>query len=270
MNFQLTTDTSGLDRASVVLAQAMGQIDWITARAMTAAGKTTRDAIARSTLPKVKGGPTRWTERGLVSSMARPRALQVQMGFRFGTGRFDDEFQTPGAGVTPQGRYMTTNVRGGFRPKKSTESLLTKANVIDKPQRLIPVDEIDKRGNMPGGRYRAISKELIATGQSRRITPSMTTRERRSILRTRSRYFLIRMQGHKILSSRQPGGRPSIIAERIGKDKRGFVAKLMIEDRPNYKRRFYVEEVAHRVFMKEFKNEFEKGLFNELARRLNR
>ena len=270
MNFQLTTDTSGVDRASVVLAQAMGQIDWITARAMTAAGKTAREAVGRETFPRIKGGPTAWTKKGLVSSLARPQSLQLQVGFRFGLGRFEDQFQTPGPGNTPQGRYMTTNVRGGIRPQKSTESLLTKARVINKPQRLIPVDEQDERGNMSGGRYRAISNELVRTNQGQRITPSMTTRQRRSILRTRSRYFLIRMDGSKILSSRQPGGRPSIIAERIGKEKRGFVAKLMIEDRPNYKRRFYVDQVAHRVFMKEFKNEFEKGLFNELARRLNR
>ena len=85
-----TVDTRELNRMSVAVARMIGQYEWIAARSMTEAAKITRTALQREILPKIQGGPTAWTRRGLIVRYASRNNLQAMVGFQYGDGNFND------------------------------------------------------------------------------------------------------------------------------------------------------------------------------------
>ena len=263
----LSVEHAGVDAAAETMARLMGQLDWVTATAMSRAGRASKRRIAAEIFPLLEGGPTGWTQRGLITTPATPQTLEVQAGFRLGQGRFTDDVTTPGAGGTPAGRYLTTNVRGGTRRMKSSEAQLYRKGLIDADQRLIPVDGTDARGNLSGAKWKQIKNEVIKNTGGQRITPSMTRKQRRNVQKSRSPFFVLRMNGGKILNRYSAGGEPVMIAKRTGKDARGFMGAMLITDRPSYKRRFNVENGAYDEFTKVFKKEFEDGVIKEMKRR---
>jgi len=294
----LTVDTSGISRMSQGLARMMGQHEWITARAMTAAAKASREAIRREILPRVKGNATPWTQRGLIVKYASRNDLTAMVGFQYGEGKWtDSEFSRKGQGI-PAGRYMGINARGGDRRPKATELALRRAGAIRSDQFITPNVtgrgvRIDARGNVSGGTYQQVLSRLRALPQgSSQNAPSgrgADSRGRSAKGRAATAYFVLRRMGSNP-SRWQLGADPSAIVTRTGRGpkggtgkgsgqrgrpqtvgyRRGFKVAFNITDQPNYERRFPIEPVAMREFRRVFPLEWEAGLQRELERRAGR
>lgn len=257
---ELNVETSGLDHASRNMLAMIGQLNWVTARAMTEGAKAARDGIGREILPKVQGGPTTWTKRGLTVRFAKPNDLRAQAGFQYGEGRWeDDEFSAKGSG-TPAGRYMGLNARGGDRRPKSSELQLRRSGVIGRNQYLTPFSGssgINKHGNVPGPEYVRMMSQLkgfSAAGSSLNRTGS------------RSNYFVGYGDDSGSLS-RRAGAPARFIAKRTGPGKRGFKPVFNVVDQPNYERKFPIKSVAMREFTRVFQQEMRVGFLREMARR---
>ena len=257
-------DYSGINEISVMLANAIKKFDSITAEAMTTAAIKARDAIRREIHPLVQGGPTRWTERGLLVRYARKNDLRAQVGYQYGSGQWEDNEFTAKAGGIASGRYMGLNARGGDRRPKSSELQLRRSRLIGQDKYLTPVSGagIDSRGNVAGWKYQQMISRLsgfTAAGSSQ------NTSSRRK--RRQTDYFIMRRDGAGYAPPKELGAEPVFIAKRIGRKGRGFKPAFFIVDQPNYERRFPIKSVAMREYARVFPQEFERGLNRELSRR---
>lgn len=262
----LIIDTKQLDAMSRALANLTGQFDWIAARAMTNSAKAARAAVAQQILPKIKGGPTSWTRRGLIASFAKPTNLRSGVGFQYGAGEMRDYGFTPKGMGVPAGRYMEVNSRGGDRRPKSTELALRRTGRIPGDRFLTPASSgvrLNSQGNLPGGQYQQLLSRLqsLPEGSSQN---AKTGAKRRPI-----DYFIMRRDGAGY-SRWQLGAEPVFIAKRVGKGGRGFVPAFFITDQPNYEARFPIKSVAMAEYNRVFAGEFKKALDAELAFRAKR
>ncbi len=265
-------DYSQIAGLSKSIAALMGQYEWISARAMTEGVKASKAGIARDIFPKIKGGPSRWTERGLITRFAKPGDLRAMAGFQYGDGRWEDsEFSRKGGGV-PAGRYMGLNAKGGDRRPKATELRLRRAGLIGGDQFITPNPKgvrVNAQGNVSGAEYTRVLTRLRAMqaeGSSQDAPTAAGSRGRSGAKRRQSDYFLMRYEGGRP-SRWQLGAEPAFIAKRAGRGGRGFVPAFWIHDQPNYERKFNIQSIAMREFNRVFPREFEKGVERELARR---
>jgi len=289
---QFTIDTAELNQAQVTLSRLMGQFEWITARAMTTAAKASRDAIRQDILPKVKGGATAWTKRGLIVEFARPDSLKSQAGFQYGEGKWTDSAFSRKAGGVPAGRYMGINAGGGDRRPKGFELQLRRAGAIGRGDFAVPRSNwsgVNKQGNVQGATYqRMLSRVRAFTAEGSSQNAASGAGSRRSATgRAASDYFMAR--GDEAGISRwQLGARPAFIAERAGKGpkggtgkgsgkrgrpqtvgyKRGFIPAIsIVNDAPNYERKFPIQSVAMREYRRVFPIAWQEGFAREASRR---
>jgi hypothetical protein len=285
----LTIDTSELNQLQVRLSRMMGQFEWITARAMTTAAKSSRDAIRREILPMVQGGATAWTRRGLIVEYAKPDALRIQAGFQYGEGKWTDGPFSRKAGGVPAGRYMGINARGGDRRPKGFEVRLRQAGQISRGDFVVPRSRwsgVNRQGNVTGGKYQQILSRVRALPTGIGNAPQGAGSRGRSG-RASLDYFVARGDDAGI-SRWQLGSKPLLIAERAGKGpkggtgkgsgkrgrprtvgyRRGFVpAMSIVNNAPNYERRFPIQSVAMREYRRVFPEAWRAGFIAEANRR---
>jgi hypothetical protein len=289
----LEPDLSEISQLQQNLARFMGQFEWITARAMTTAAKASRDAIRREILPMVDGGATRWTRQGLIVQFAKPDTLRAQAGFQYGEGRWEDGAFARKAGGVPAGRYMGLNAAGGDRRPKGFEIQLRRAGAIDRGDFVVPRSSwrgLDGAGNVKGGTYKQILSRLRANtteGSDQNATRGSGSRGRSGRRRAATDYFMARGDDAGI-SRWQISTNPLFIAERAGAGpkggtgkgsgkpgrpqtigyKRGFEpAFSVVDDAPNYERKFPIQSVAMREYQRVFPQAWRAGFEREAARR---
>ena len=284
MTVDFTIDTSQIGAADQMLAEAMGQFEWITARAMTTAAKAAKEKVRTDIMPLIQGGPTRWTQRGLISSFARPDNLTSQVGFNYGgfvEGRVSAFTETGQArfksGGVPSGRYMEINARGGDRNPKSHELALRRTGVIRNNQFITPGPgtKLDSHGNVSAGEYvRMLSRLRALPVGNAPIGP--VSRGRSAKGRSDIDYFILR----------EENGNPRAIAKRVGRSstrrsgrsgrptatgyKRGYTIAFNIVDQPNYERRFPIQSVALAEYQRVFGDAWSRGLSDAISHRARR
>ena len=278
----LKADTAQVSRLATTMAALIGQHEWICARAMTNGVKASREAIRREIFPLVEGGPTRWTERGLIARYARRDDLRAAVGFNYDqakqiTGvieKLSDSGRSgfKGGGV-PSGRYMEINVRGGDRNPKGFELEMRRSGAIRRGAFVVPnrnLKEIDKHGNLPAKFYTQIGSRirgLDRLGSGQNAPQGAGSRGRTARKRAVADYFILYV-GEDGRPTREPGATPLAIVRRTGFKNRGFEPVLwLVDDAPNYERKFPVQSVAWREFSRIFPIEYEKGLEDALRRR---
>jgi hypothetical protein len=269
----------------------MGQFEWITARAMTKAAYASREAIRREILPMVQGGATPWTKRGLIASFAKPTELRAMAGFQYGEGKWTDSAFSRKAGGVPAGRYMGINASGGDRRPKGFELQLRRAGQIGRGDFVVPRSRwgaLNAQGNVSGGKYQQILSRVRALPSGIGNAPQGAgSRGRSGRARASLDYFVARGDDSGI-SRWQLGSRPLMIAERAGKGpkggtgkgsgkrgrpqtvgyRRGFVpAMSIVNDAPNYERRFPIQSVAMREYRRVFPTAWRDGFIREANRR---
>lgn len=277
-----SVDTVQVDRMATNLAAMIGQHEWITARSMTRGVQVAREAIRREILPLVEGGPTRWTERGLIARYARRDDLRAAVGFNYDQAKQSkdviDKLTETGrssfkGGGVPSGRYMEVNAKGGDRNPKSFELELRRSGTIRRGAFVVPnknLKEIDKHGNLPGKFYTQIGSRIgglsrLGSGQNAPIGAGSRGRTARK--RAAADYFIL-YAGEDGRPSKQPGSKPFAIVRRTGFKGRGFEPVLwIVDDAPNYERKFPIKSVAWREFSRVFAAEYERGLDAALSRR---
>ena len=287
----LTIDTSELNQLQVSLSRMMGQFEWITARAMTTAAKASREAIRREILPMVQGGATPWTKRGLIVSYAKPGDLRAMAGFQYGEGKWTDSAFSRKAGGVPAGRYMGINASGGDRRAKGFEARLRQAGQIGRGDFVVPRSRwgaLNAQGNVANTKYNQIlSRVRAASGSLGNAPQGAGSRGRSGRSRASLDYFVARGDDAGI-SRWQLGTRPVLIAERAGSGpkggtgkgsgkrgrpqtvgyRRGFVPALsIVNDAPNYERRFPIRSVAMREYQRVFPEAWRAGFIAEVNRR---
>jgi hypothetical protein len=286
-----TVDTVQVSAMSKNLAALMGQYEWIAARAMTEGVKAAKAGIARDIFPKIKGGPTNWTRKGLIARYARKDDLRAMAGFQYGEGKWSDSDFTRKGGGTPAGRYMGVNASGGDRRPRAFEMRLRQSGLIGSGDFVVPRSRwgsVDNRGNVANTKYNQILSRLrSASGAIGNAPRGAGSRGRSGKARASLDYFMAR--GDELGISRwQLGTRSVMIAERTGNGpkggtgkgsgkrgrpqtvgyKRGFVpAFSVVNDAPNYERKFNIQSIAMREFSRVFPKEFEVALAKELKRR---
>lgn len=292
-NVSLSIDSAEISQLQQSLARFMGQFEWITARAMTTAAIASRNAIRSEILPKVQGGATAWTKRGLIVQYAKPDTLRSQVGFQYGEGRWEDGAFTRKAGGIPAGRYMGINASGGDRRPKGFEVQLRRAGAIGRGDFVVPVSTwrgVNPQGNVPGGTYKQILSRLRANtteGSTQNAPRGAGSRGRSGRKRATIDYFMAR--GDEAGISRwQINTNPLFIAERAGAGpkggtgkgsgkpgrpqtvgyKRGFApAFSVVDDAPNYERKFPIQSVAMREYQRVFPQAWRAGFAKEVNRR---
>ena len=268
-------DTAPVDGMSSFTARLLGQYEWITAKAMTRSASKAKQALREQILPRIKGGATPWTTKGLMSSMATPDNLVALVGWNYGDGKFTEQgFTQKGIGV-PSGRYMERLASGGDRQPKSSELALRRAGVIRRDQFITPASGGIKiqqpSGNVLGGHYKQVLSGVgVNYSGSGGATTRTATKQRASFF---TRYGEVgegamyiarrigdRPQGNTGKGSGNPG-RPRTVGYP-----RGFVPALFVMDVPNYERRFDIQGIALRAFRDAFPVEFNKELMTEVNR----
>ena len=295
-----SANTEELSRLSVAVAELMGQYDWIAARAMTRGVQAARQEIQQKIFPMIKGGPTRWTQRGLIAQYAKPADLRAAVGFNYdqaksSTGVLDKLTDSGQAsfkrGGVPSGRYMEVGADGGARSAKSTELELRRSQVLSRTGFVVPNEnliEIDEHGNLPGYLYTKIGSRIGALsrpGSTQNAPRGPGSRGRTAKKRKASDFFVMAARGGPskadlARATREAGGDARLakfllggqrknlfIARRVGADRRGYEPVLWIVDRVNYKPRFPVQDVAWKEFSRVFPITFERGVEDALMRR---
>lgn len=253
------------------------QMKRIVARAMTMGVKSAREEIKQKIFPLIKGGPTRWTQRGLIASYAKPNDLKAQVGFNYGEGNFYDTEDTPKGGGVPSGRYMGINARGGDRKAKSIERQLQTTGRLGKDMFLAPnsnAKEVDRHGNFPGPLWQKIGSRvggLWTPGSDQMALTPKGSRGRTAKKRRQDDFFIMRYtESGKPAGPRELFATPVFIARRVGARRgktRGYEVMMHIIQYPNYERKFPIKTVAFKEFERVFKIEFENGIQSSLAYR---
>ena len=288
-------DTSQVARVGKFLATIHGELEWSTARAMTNSAKDAKQALRQQVFPKIEGGPTGWTKRGLVASFASPSNLVTYVGFNYGEKLDTGAGFNPQSNGTPSGRYMELQSRGGDRGPKSTEIKLRKAGLIRQDQFIVPPSKdgglkLDRYGNLKGSQYVQILSRLRAfsdAGYTANATRGADTgsRGRSGTKRKERDFFMLRSDGAGP-SRWQLGAEPIAVAVRTGPGPKGGTGKgsnkrgrpqtvgyrrkwkraLSITDQPNYEKRYDIKGIA----LKEYNRVFGSHLLSALLKNINR
>ena len=203
-----TVDSATLDPVTKALSLIARNQNKIAAQAITGATIKAKEAIQSQIFPRIEGGPTRWTQRGLIAFYAQPNDLTAMVGFNYdqpGQGsspyskkRNIDKLIDSGqssfkGGGTPSGRYMEINARGGTRSQKSSELQMQRAGITKGKQYLVTnrnLDDLDSHGNLPGPVYQRMLSKIDAL-QTEGSTQS-SKRPRRGRKNPNYDYFVMR------------------------------------------------------------------------------
>jgi hypothetical protein len=277
---RLEADASEIPPLERAAAIAIGKLDKISAIAMTRAAAKAKDRLASTVLPRILGGPSQWTVRGLRYWRADRDRLVSAVGWNYGDNSPTDIGFTPKGRGTPSGRYMQILARGGDRQPKSTELAQRRAGLIRSDQFITPASSgvtLDPQGNLPGSEYRRIlSRVKAASGPG--YDASSSTSKRSRAKRAASDYF-IRYgelgEGARFIARRIGEGPKGGTGKGSGKPgrpqtvgyKRGFVPALFITEQPNYERKFNIHQIAWDEYRRTFPGEFRRALLAEQSRR---
>jgi hypothetical protein len=282
----VSADAGELDAAAAHLAEQMGKLPLLTAIAMTKGVVASRDAIRQKIFPMIEGGPSRWTQKGLIFKRATANDLRAQAGFQYGDGEFEDDYLTPKRGGVPAGRYMRTLVRGGDRPAKSSELHTWRSGLLRKNEDfLVPNDnlrEINAQGNLPGPYWQSALAGvggLHAPGSGQNA--SRGKGRKRGRRGSKHQYFL--MYKHKVegedygyASIGKSGARyrgdeePWAIVRRVGKKGRGFEPVFFVTQAQNHEGVFPIDQVAMAAFRKTYPFTFSALVQEAWERKLNK
>ena len=271
---RVNIDSTQVSAASQRLADLMGKTPMLTAIAMTRGVTTARRAIQAEIFPKIQGGPSPWTRRGLIYKKATPTDLRAMVGFNYGDGRFEDNETTRQASGVASGRYMRIQARGGDRPAKSSERLARRLGIIKNDNSLIPdlkQKDINKFGNLPGRRWQEAVKGARA-GFSVRGGQSTGGKRKRG---AGSQFFVLNRSStstgkYGIGNRYTTNNQPIAIVRRTGAKMRGFKTVLLVTKREAYKRRLPVDSVAWEAFRKTYAQSFKDLVDKAWARKKNR
>jgi hypothetical protein len=289
----LRIDAREVSRLSAWCANLTGKQDKIAAIAATAGVKAARDRLARDVFPRIAGGPTAWTRRGLRYWRAdRTRQpdrrgmgsglMVAAVGWNYGDNDPTDPGFSAGFGRmgVPSGRYMQLLAAGGTREPKSTEIKLYRSGLLRKGQFITPQtgwDKIDTQGNIKGSEYKRILSRLkvdVDPG-STQATTGPGSRRRTARKRATTDYFPMR----------DTSGRIRFIAQRIGDSpsgasgkgkpgrpltvgyKRGFFPVLhVIKQAPRYEAKINIHQIAWAAYTAAFPIAFDRALKAELGK----
>jgi hypothetical protein len=293
-------DTVQVSRLSEATANLLGQYDWIAARAMTRGVQAGRQQIQQKIFPLIQGGPTRWTQRGLITRYARPNDLRAAVGFNYDQAKASkgviDKLSDSGqasfkGGGVPSGRYMEVGATGGSRRAKSFELQLRRSGVLKPSGFAVPnknLKEIDRHGNLPGPMYTQIGSRirgLSTPGSTQNAPVGPGSRGRTARKRRQADYFIMKSRGGPSRSdleraTRETGGDERLarfllggqrknlfIARRVGAGGRGYEPVIWFADRLTYRPKFPVQDVAWKEFQRVFPAAFDRGVEDALMRR---
>jgi hypothetical protein len=265
MEVRFDVDSSGVSKLASNVARMIGQYEWIVAGAMTDAAKQAKADVASQILPRIQGGATAWTRRGLIVSYAKPKRLYSVIGFNYGDGSFEElGFGSKVSGGVPSGRYMQMQAGGGARQPKSTERKLRASGIIPGNAFITPSGakplKLNGAGNLSGPMYTQMLSRLGAAstmGSSQNKTGSKRSTRKQA---DRS-YFVATINGHLGIHVRtgkagKQGGKP-----------RGFSTVFYVTKQPKYKATLPIRQVALAGYERTFAASFRKRLDYELTRR---
>ena len=255
----------GVSKMAESVARLMGQYEWIVAGAMTDGAKAAKKAVETRILPKIQGGATPWTKRGLMATYANPKRLYSVVGFNYGDGSYSElGFGSKVSGGVPSGRYMQMLAGGGARKPKSTERKLRAAGLIPPNSFITPTGvtplKLNGKGNIAGPTYTQVLSRLGAAstqGSSQNRSGSS-----RSASKRRDRdYFVATINGHLGIYARV-GKRG-----KKGGMARGFHTVFNITKQPQYKATLPIQQTIWSAYGSAFADAFKRRLQVELDRR---
>ena len=265
MKIDFKVDSVQLSRMSRMVAELHGQHQRIQIRAMIAATKASKAAVAQKIFPMIQGGPTPWTRRGLIGIYGNQTSA---IGFNYGEGSLNDLGFTFGSSGTPSGRYMGINASGGGRPAKSTEKSLRRYGKIYSNRFIVPAEDsdankFDQYGNIPGPIYKQMLSRLRASefgsapkGKgSRGRSGKKKAQTDYFIMQTNRTMYIAKRSGHGPKGNPGGKGRPKGIGYR-----RGFDVAFFITQQPQYRPWFPIRSVAWREYQRVFPIEYDKQL----------
>lgn len=195
----------------------------------------TRERVQKL-MRRVFDQPTPFTVRGVRVQKSRVGGLQGRLFLR-------DE-ATKG---TPPAKYLRHQVRGGDRVAKRTEVALRRADIILPDQFIAPGPDVrrNKFGNVSSGTY---TRMLSALGASESGQNSSSGTKG---------WFLMRRRGKRIA-----------IAQRLRTKTK--IMFWILDDAPNYERRFRFKRFANQTARRLFSARFQRALSREVRRGLQR
>lgn len=220
------------------------QFRFAVAQAMTDAAKAA-DGKIRNDMSRYIDRPTPFTAKSTYVTFANPNRLRAEVGFK--------QFATKG---TPAGVYLSAMARGGDRSQKRSETVLRTGGAIGSSQYIVPLRawQSDPFGNVHRGTMSMVLSQLKAyRGDLSSLNASGSARSQRK-RQTAGQFFMSR-SGRAILY-RAPGG---------GRDTTD-TAFMVLDDAPNYERRFPIVALLNAEVAREYPRLIETSLRKELAR----
>jgi hypothetical protein len=221
------------------------QFRFAVAQAMTDAAKAA-DGKIRNDMGRYIDRPTPFTAKSTYVTFANPNRLRAEVGFK--------QFASKG---TPAGVYLSAMARGGDRSQKRSETVLRTGGAIGSSQYIVPLRawQGDPFGNVPRGTMSMMLSQLKAyRGDRSYLNASGSARSQRK--RASAGQFFMSRSGRAILY-RAPGA--------SGRDSTE-TAFMVLDDAPNYERRFPIVALLNAEVAREYPRLIESSLKRELAR----
>lgn len=257
----VTIEARELDRMVQWVASLSGNLDLMTAKAMTYAAKDAQKLLRQRT-PSYVTSPTRWTLNSTFVLPATPANLSVTLGFK--------DWASKG---TPAAKYLQPIVGGGVRRAKSTERQLQRAGLISSRQFLVPTGvfplKFDSKGNLSGGSYTQVLSRLRALGEQG-YAGNASGSQRSTGKRASRDYFIGEAQGKRGIQARvgpKPTGKGGKGSAKGGRPMtaglaRGFHTVFNIVDQaPKYRPQFPARQIMNNEFNSKFPSIFERLVF---------
>lgn len=273
-------DTGGIQKAAAWLAAVNGQLEYVSARALTSTVTSIHKRL-KQRLPIAVESPTAWTNRGLLKKHASKTDLTAAVGFNYGDGSFVDMGRMSGMGV-PSGRYMEVLARGGRRKPKATELALRRIGILKANEFLVPggfgIGKPNKAGNITGGNYQLLLSRLGANrdiGVTSNAPKDGGSRGRTAKKKKEIDIFVDRRKGGAIMQRYGPKPKGVTGFGRAGSRGRpttnSYQRKIrpafFIVKEPTYRPIFPIKDIAERQFKAEIGKNFSDALTEALRSR---
>lgn len=211
----LTVDAKSLSSRQKILLNLVKNKNTIVSTSITLGVSAAKTSVRNKIHPLIEGGPTRWTERGLLAVYAQPKDLRAAVGYNYDqpsaikasnkSALFlklqNGDFGASKSGGTASGRYMEINSSNRTRNAKSSELQLRRSGIIRQDQFIVPnpkLAEIDSHGNIHGGFYTKVISQLegfTAQGATLNAPRGKGSRGRTAAKRRQNDFFLFRRGG---------------------------------------------------------------------------
>jgi hypothetical protein len=248
----VTIDTKELtrlaDRAALLTEK---NLRYAVAQAMTDSAKDAQARLKAET-PRFVDRPTPWTENSTYVRPAGPNRLTIEVGFK----------QDAVKG-TAAGEYLNPMARGGDRSSTRVEGVLRSGGVIKRDQFIVPTPAFrgDPFGNVPKGTYTMMLSQIKAFSGPLGYLNASGARSKRKRA-TAGQFFTIR--------SRELGEGPKGIFYRAPGERSFELAFGVLNDAPNYERRFPIQRILNDEYAKAYARNIQTSLARELERALGR